>query len=82
MRSTPPDLDTLPPVPYAYLLGLYLGDGWIARMAKGTFSLRISLDRRYPRIVAGATPAVAEVNPRIDRRSEVAKLDSFVGPKR
>jgi hypothetical protein len=36
---------------YAELLGLYLGDGHIARLAR-TERLRISLDARYPRIVA------------------------------
>jgi hypothetical protein len=38
---------------FVHLLGLYLGDGWLAAMAKGTFSLRISLDQRYPGIIAG-----------------------------
>jgi len=42
------DLERLPRSSYAYLLGLYLGDGWIATMPQGTFSLRISLDVRYP----------------------------------
>jgi hypothetical protein len=35
---------------YAELLGLYLGDGHISRLAR-TQSLRISLDARYPTIV-------------------------------
>jgi hypothetical protein len=38
---------------YAELLGLYLGDGHIAQLAR-TQKLRISLDARYPRIVADA----------------------------
>jgi len=36
---------------YAELLGLYLGDGCISRLGR-TFSLRISLDAKYPGIVA------------------------------
>jgi hypothetical protein len=48
---------------YAYLLGLYLGDGYVAAMARGTFSLRIFLDRRYPYIIAAAHQAIAAVNP-------------------
>lgn len=38
---------------YAYVLGLYLGDGCIARNAR-TFSLRLSLDTKYPGIIAEA----------------------------
>jgi len=64
VRSAPADLPSLPAAAYAYLLGLYLGDGWIVPMASGTFSLRISLDRRYPRIIDDAAHAMAKVNPR------------------
>jgi hypothetical protein len=35
---------------YAELLGLYLGDGHIAQLAR-TQKLRISMDARYPRII-------------------------------
>jgi hypothetical protein len=35
---------------YAYLLGLYLGDGSIAVVGNGTTFIRWSLDRRYPGI--------------------------------
>src|SRR3954471_24918878 len=35
---------------YAYLLGLYLGDGHITRMQR-TYRLRICLDSAYPGIV-------------------------------
>jgi hypothetical protein len=52
----------LPPESYAYLLGLYLGDGWITAVG-ATFSLRISLDQRYPGIIVAAARAVGEVNP-------------------
>jgi hypothetical protein len=38
------------PEEYAELLGLYLGDGHVARLGR-TFSLRISLDRAHPGIV-------------------------------
>lgn len=36
---------------YAYLLGLYLGDGCLSEHRRGVFRLRISLDARQPRIV-------------------------------
>jgi hypothetical protein len=73
-RSKPPDFEALPPEDYAYLLGLYLGDGWIAAIGARTFSLRIALDQRYPAIIAAAARAMASVNPgkriRIWRRRE------------
>ncbi|MEA2171570.1 MAG: hypothetical protein QOF76_4870, partial [Solirubrobacteraceae bacterium] len=47
---------------YAYLLGLYLGDGSIARLAR-TFSFRLSLDAKYPGIVAEARTAMASCSP-------------------
>jgi hypothetical protein len=55
------DLDGLPPDDYAYLLGMYLGDGCLARTAKGAYSLRISLDLVYPGIIESARQAVAAV---------------------
>ena len=36
---------------YAYLLGAYLGDGWIWNAHKGVYQLRISCDLRYPDII-------------------------------
>jgi hypothetical protein len=36
---------------YAYLLGLYLGDGCIASCPRGVYRLRIVLDQRYPNIL-------------------------------
>jgi hypothetical protein len=40
------------PDSYAYLLGLYLGDGCISRHPRGVFKLRIVLDLAYPGIIA------------------------------
>jgi hypothetical protein len=48
---------------YAYLLGLYLGDGWLASHRRGVLRLRIFLDRRYPLIVAEAEAAASIVMP-------------------
>jgi hypothetical protein len=44
---------------YAYLLGLYLGDGCLTLQRRGVYLLRIFLDRRYPLIVAEAHTATA-----------------------
>jgi len=55
------DPSTLPRRDYAYLLGLYLGDGCISAAGRGSHRLRVVLDQRYPGIVdacAGAMDAV------------------------
>ena len=51
-------------VAYAYLLGLYLGDGCITRQPNGTFRLEIYQDARYPRLIEQAEAAMAAVLPR------------------
>lgn len=48
---------------YAYLLGLYLGDGAISQHERGVYRLRIALDSKYPGIVAEASGAVRSVMP-------------------
>ena len=52
----------IPQEAYAYLLGLYLGDGHIAPFAR-TSCLRIYLDAAYPRIVGECIRAVRQVMP-------------------
>jgi hypothetical protein len=49
---------------YAYLLGLYLGDGWLAEHRRGVFKLGISLDERQPMIVEECAKAIAAAAPR------------------
>jgi len=51
------------PASYAYLLGLYLGDGCIARHPRGVYRLRISLDTRYPDLVREAAHTMAVIMP-------------------
>jgi hypothetical protein len=48
--SEPHDFSSLPAATYAYLLGVYLGDGCIGR-SRSSWTLRIALDAAYPRIV-------------------------------
>jgi hypothetical protein len=48
----------IPEERYAYLLGLYLGDGSIASHARGVFRLRIVLDQKYPDIIEEAGAAL------------------------
>jgi transcriptional regulator with XRE-family HTH domain len=46
---------------YAYLLGLYLGDGHLAAMRRRVFRLYLTLDARYPSIIEQAVEAVGAV---------------------
>jgi hypothetical protein len=48
---------------YAYLLGLYLGDGHVAAFPRAD-CLRIYLDSAYPRIVSECAEAMAQLMPR------------------
>jgi len=43
---------------YAYLLGLYLGDGCLSAHPRGVYKLRITLDAAYPGIVDDAEQAI------------------------
>jgi hypothetical protein len=48
---------------YAYLLGLYLGDGCLSATAAGVYKLRIFLDAKYPGIVDECSAAIRSVRP-------------------
>jgi len=71
----PHDFEALPRHTYAYLLGVYLGDGCIGRSGT-SWSLRIALDDAYPGIVESCCDAIEEIRggrrprPRRDRRGE------------
>ena len=67
MRSKTPrdlcrthDFTVLPSASYAYLLGLYLGDGYISRNRR-VWHLRITLDRKYPGIIESCRAAINAV---------------------
>lgn len=65
------------PIDYAYLLGLYLGDGCISTHPRAVYRLRISLDLRYPEIIAECARAVAALVP--DNKVSVQTIqDSWV----
>lgn len=48
---------------YAYLLGLYLGDGMISAHRRGVYRLRIFLDRIYPVLIDECCTAMELVMP-------------------
>jgi hypothetical protein len=54
---------SLLPTSYAYLLGLYLGDGCISQHPRGVHRLRITLDLRYPMIISACREAMGQVMP-------------------
>jgi hypothetical protein len=57
-----PSVSVLPGASYAYLLGLYLGDGHISPGPR-TFRLRFFLDAAYPGIVAACCDALEVIRP-------------------
>jgi hypothetical protein len=48
---------------YAYLLGLYLGDGCLLRHRRGVYRLHITLDAAHPVIAAECQAAMSLVMP-------------------
>lgn len=63
----------LEPSSYAYLLGLYLGDGCLSRQPRnGVYKLRITLDARYPGILNECADAIVAVRRR-GRSFQVAR---------
>jgi hypothetical protein len=66
MRCTPEQFSVfrcLTESAYAYLLGIYLGDGCLTAHKRGVFRLEIALDGVYPGIVAECEAATSLVMP-------------------
>jgi hypothetical protein len=64
-RFVEPRIDDLPPKPYTYLLGMYLGDGYLAPPVPGRRSrqLRVYLDNQYPSIILECACAIEALFP-------------------
>jgi hypothetical protein len=58
------DFSALPGRQYAYLLGIYLGDGCLYRHTRGTYGLKVTLDEAYPWIVISVADAIDDVRGR------------------
>lgn len=58
-----PFVQDVPRGPYAYLLGLYLGDGCLSRTRRDVYRLGITLDAKYPGIIAESRAAMRMVLP-------------------
>ncbi len=76
-RSTCALIRTLHCSSYAYLLGLYLGDGNVTTMPKGVFRLRITCCNAYPHLMDLCQEAMATVLPgsRVGRIAKVGCTD-------
>ena len=48
---------------YAYLLGIYLGDGCLSECARRVFRLRVTLDMRYPAVIDETRRSISAVRP-------------------
>lgn len=73
--------DDIDPAVYAYLLGVYLGDGCLVRMPR-THALRVFLDAAYPGIVDDVARAIATVRGRppgraVARGTQMITLQSY-----
>ena len=53
---------------YSYLLGLYLGDGWITEMQRGVYKLRIALDLNYIDIIDECAEAMRCMRPDVEMK--------------
>jgi hypothetical protein len=60
------DHASIPDAPYAYLLGVYLGDGCVSRNGR-SWRLSIAQDASYPGIVASCREAIEEIVGRAPR---------------
>ncbi len=60
---------------YAYLLGCYLGDGYINKQGKYTWKLQFACDRKYPNIIEQIGTAFTQV---FDRKYHFVKSSSSV----
>jgi hypothetical protein len=53
---------------YCYLLGSYLGDGHVVQSSSGSATLRITLDQRYPELIAEVKEAIESLEPWLKAR--------------
>ena len=60
---------------YAYVLGLYLGDGYICK-SRSTYRLRIYLDKKYPSIISETVQRLGYIFP--EQKIGIGDNDGFV----
>lgn len=77
-----PDFGDLPPKAYCYVLGMYLGDGYIAPSRRGVWKLRIVCDSQYPGILDECCRAIEALMPgqrahRLPRQSRCIEISMY-----
>jgi hypothetical protein len=70
--TTEHDFEALP-AEYAYLLGMYLGDGHIVACPKGVYRLIVAMDAAYPGIIRECSAAIASLVPGAPPRLQAEK---------
>lgn len=60
-RCDPHVFSSLPAETYAYLFAVYLGDGYLRRSGKSTWTLHIALDEAYPGIIETCCDAIERI---------------------
>ena len=73
-RASPPDVTLCADrrdlgETYAYLLGMYLGDGYLTLAPKAVWRLRVVLDARYPLILDRCAAAMTAISGRVTGRA-------------
>ena len=75
------DFSRLDPNAYGYLLGMYLGDGYISARPRDVWLLRVTTDLRYPGIVSECAGAIAGVSKKraylVQRRSRCVEVAAY-----
>jgi hypothetical protein len=78
--QTPVDVQVAQRASYSYLLGMYLGDGYISRTPR-TYRLEVSLHRNQERVVARVAGAIAMLRPGrpvgLRRRGRVTIVNAY-----
>jgi hypothetical protein len=72
------DPERLPHASYAYLLGAYLGDGYIVHNRRGVYRLRVTCNLLYANIVSWIARPIEEVRgrpPALQLRTEPRTVD-------
>jgi hypothetical protein len=77
---TPVDLEPTQQASYSYLLGIYLGDGYISRTLR-TYRLEVSLHRNQERVIARVAGAITMLRPGrpvgLRRRGSVTIVNAY-----
>jgi hypothetical protein len=77
------DFSLSPPGSYAYLLGMYLGDGYISAHPRDVWQLRIFCDAQYPGIILECAQAIEALFPsqraglRLQTRSDCVEVSLY-----